>query len=121
MAQPRRTVIVAGLSGAVLAVCGCGPSAERVPVPVVEVRADGPGDTSLEINVGSCNKNPTVTSVSEDDTQILVEIEADQLQGTADNECLDSVVVELTQPIGDRVVMDSLTEQAIRPEMPEGP
>lgn len=121
MVQSRRTVVVAGLSGAVLAVCGCGPSVERVPVPVVEVRADGPGDTSLEINVGSCNKNPKVTSVSEDDTQILVEIEADQMQGNVDNECLDGVVVELTQPIGDRVVMDSFTEQGIRPEMPIAP
>lgn len=121
MVQVLRTVIVVGLCGTLLAVCGCGQSVERVPVPVVEVRADGPGDTTLDFNVGSCNKNPTVTSVSEDDTQVLVEIEADQLQGTADNECLDSVVVELTQPIGDRVVMDGFADQGIRPEMPVAP
>jgi len=56
-----------------LLVCGCTPPAtDRRPVAITEARlAD---DRTLELGVASCNGEPEVTELVEDDDQVRVEV-----------------------------------------------
>ena len=121
MPGPSARALMAGTGVAVLllvgVVGGCGPSGGRVPVPVVEVRADSPRDMSLEVNVASCNMAPGVVRLDEDAERIEIEVDAHR-SGPGGNDCLDTVVVALGEPIGDRWLYDVVSGRQVRPSMP---
>jgi len=97
-----------------LLVCGCTPPAtDRRPVAITEARlAD---DGTLELGVASCNGEPEVTELVEDDDQVRVEVTS--TVSNPGDACLDLVEVELAAPLGDRELIDLSSG---RPVIPAG-
>ena len=88
-----------------------GVGAWRSEVRVMEAHLHSP--TRLEFYVGSCQGSPEVSLFREADTEIQVKVVAwiTPLLGGA--ECLDSVHVQLQEPLGDRVVIDRHTGEQV--------
>jgi hypothetical protein len=88
---------------AAMVVCGCGAAdAERGPVEVMEAFLDDEG--VLQVGVASCNGDPEVTDLHEDDAEVHVEVTATTTDpGDA---CMDVVEVPLERPFGDRRLYD---------------
>jgi hypothetical protein len=91
---------------AALVVCGCGGAdADRGPVEVMEAFLDEEG--ALQVTVASCNGDPEITDLHEDDAEVHVEVTATTTDpGDA---CTDVVEVPLEQPFGDRRLYDVST------------
>ena len=84
---------------------GNGGCTWRAGVSVAEARLIAPD--RLRFGVNSCNKNPEVSRVVETDVDVQVKVVADShpfLLGG--QECMDSVEVQLQEPLGDRDVID---------------
>ena len=68
--------------------------------------------TRLELNVASCNENPTA-EVVESDTEVLVQVTSGRWFGRNADDCADGVAVTLNAPLGTRTVVDQSTGQAV--------
>jgi hypothetical protein len=68
--------------------------------------------TRLELNVASCNENPTA-EVVESDTEVRVHVTSGRWLGRNASDCADGVVVTLKAPLGTRTVIDQSTGQAV--------
>ena len=68
--------------------------------------------TRLELNVASCNENPTA-EVVESDTEVRVHVTSGRRLGRNAGDCADGVVVTLEAPLGRRTVIDQSTGQAV--------
>lgn len=64
--------------------------------------------TRLELNVASCNENPTA-EVEESDTEVRVQVTSGRWLGRNGGDCADGVVVNLKEPLGTRRVVDQTT------------
>ncbi|MCH7984345.1 MAG: hypothetical protein IIC28_10285 [Chloroflexi bacterium] len=84
----------------------------RTAVDVMEAESR-PSDR-LRVGVASCNADPEVVLFREtdDDVQIKVVSSKWPFRGGADD-CQDGVIVQLQQPLGDRVVVDKHTGQPV--------
>ncbi len=102
----RRSAIAVWAASAVL-LGGCGPAEPML----AEVYGDSPS-TNLEMSVNTCNQNPTLL-IEESATKIIVAVEADEVEGSARNDCLDGAVATLAQPLGDREVIDAATGDVV--------
>lgn len=71
-----------------------------------------PASTRLELNVASCNENPTA-EVVESDTEVRVQVTSGRWVGRNTDDCADGVVVTLSEPLGTRTVVDQSTGQAV--------
>lgn len=86
-----------------LAVTGCGGRSRSVSA----VYGD-PSSTRLELNVASCNENPTA-EVVDSDTEVRVHVTSGRRLGRNGGDCADGVVVTLKAPLGARTVVDRST------------
>ena len=84
----------------------------RTAVDVMEAESR-PSDR-LRVGVASCNADPEVVLFREtdDDVQIKVVSSKWPFRGGGDD-CQDGVIVQLQQPLGDRVVVDKHTGQPV--------
>jgi hypothetical protein len=71
-----------------------------------------PASTRLELNVASCNENPTA-DVVESDTEVRVQVTSGRWLGRNADDCADGVVVTLNAPLGTRTVVDQSTGQVL--------
>ena len=71
-----------------------------------------PASTRLELNVASCNENPTA-EVVESGTEVRVQVTSGRWLGRNAGDCADGVVVTLDVPLGTRVVVDRSTGQTV--------
>ena len=71
-----------------------------------------PASTRLELNVASCNENPTA-DVAESDTEVRVQVTSGRRLGRNAGDCADGVVVTLNEPLGTRTVVDQSTGQTV--------
>ena len=76
-----------------------------------------PGSTRLEVSVGTCNQEPRVTAVETGRTVRIVTNEKVPRHSSGD--CMDSDVIELEQPLGNRVVVDDSTGVQIEVDQPD--
>ena len=95
-----------------LAACLVAPERERIALggDTFEAVADG---TRLSIEVPTCNGEPEVTILEEDEAEVRVEVVSQRQRGEVPS-CLDTVQVELSQPLGDRELIDLTSDRAIR-------
>ena len=71
-----------------------------------------PASTRLELNVASCNENPTA-EVMESDTEVRVPVTSGRWFGRNAGDCADGVTVVLNAPLGTRTVVDRSTGQTV--------
>ncbi len=71
-----------------------------------------PASTRLELNVDSCNENPTA-EVVESDTEVRVQVTSGRWFGRNADDCADGVTVTLNAPLGTRTVVDQSTGQVV--------
>lgn len=99
-----------GLIGAVAlaaATCACAV-ADRQVLEVLALSAD---ERSLELMVASCNGDPPpVAQVEENADSVVVRVRG----GTTNNDCADTVCIELDQPLDGRDLVDATTDDPVR-------
>lgn len=71
-----------------------------------------PASTRLELNVASCNENPTA-EVVESGTEVRVQVTSGRWCGRNADDCADGVVVTLNAPLGTRTVVDQSTGRPV--------
>jgi hypothetical protein len=71
-----------------------------------------PASTRLELNVASCDENPTA-DVVESDTEVRVQVTSGRWLGRNAGDCADGVVLTLNAPLGTRIVVDQSTGQTV--------
>lgn len=72
----------------------------------------------LVLSVDSCNGDPSVSVLEENDQQVRVEVVASSTPFRGGDDCLDIVEVRLPEPLGDRVVFDPHAGEAVRVSRP---
>lgn len=82
---------------------------DDAPITGVYLRPDG---RELEVGVGTCNQSPQVTAVETADEVRLSSNEV--LSRGGSDECLDNDTLTLEAPLGDRIVIDEATGDAVR-------
>lgn len=71
-------------------------------------------DLGLQVNAGSCNGEPEITVLEETADEVRVEITATvPAPGWGGNACLDTVVVPLAEPLGERALVDLTTGRVV--------
>ena len=68
--------------------------------------------TRLELNVASCNENPTA-EVVEFAAEVRVQVTSGRWFGRNADDCADGVVVILKAPLGTRTVVDQSTGRTV--------
>lgn len=63
----------------------------------------------LELGVGSCNGYPRAFLLHQDEESIRLRVEANSTPLKGGNDCEDYVTVYLTNPLGDRAIIDDHT------------
>jgi hypothetical protein len=112
-----RGAVVCVLPAAIVAalVTGCaafGMTGSRAPVSLAGWDLDVIGETTLALTVPSCDGDPELASLVQDAEAVTVEvITTVQDVGPA---CADVLRVHLDEPLGDRAVMDAVSNQALR-------
>ena len=71
-----------------------------------------PESTRLQLNVASCNENPTA-KVVESNTEVRVEVTSARWLGRNADDCADGVIVSLDAPLGTRTVVDQSTVETV--------
>lgn len=108
MRRPARVMV----GGILLAVCltptGCSPSdtptSRRGPVSLQNSEAVASGPRLVSVEVPSCNGDPVLDELVEESEVVRLRIVTTQTDpGDA---CLDSLEVELDEPLGDRDLLD---------------
>lgn len=113
-----RVVPVGGLAAVlVMALAGC-PATVRKPVEFSHVTLTD--DRTLEMSVDSCNGNPEVTELEQTETEVRLEVTSTVPgPGQPGNDCMDGIEVTLDAPLGDRVLVDARTGDAVEVSAPE--
>lgn len=77
-------------------------------------RAELRAPDRLALNVASCNGDPEVTLLRETDVDVQVKVVSSSFPFSGGHDdCLDGVVVQLQQPLEDRVVVDKHTGKPV--------
>lgn len=83
-----------------------------VPVSLADSDFAVIGENTLDLKIPSCGGDPELTSLTKDDELVPVEVVATVHDiGPA---CADLLKVELDEPLGDRVVLDATSGEALR-------
>lgn len=77
------------------------------------VAADLVADDVVMLSVGSCNGDPRVAVLEEDDQQVRVEVNASSTPFGGGDDCLDIVEIQLQTPLGDRDLIDLDTDEPV--------
>jgi hypothetical protein len=110
--QGMRRVWWSGSAALVLLVSGCGGGSDPTPVFGAQLEPDG---VTLHLDLESCDTTEQTAEVVETDTEVRVTVHT---KGGSDNDCADSMQVELTDPLGDRPLVDDPTGDEIDVERP---
>ncbi len=104
-----RRLAAAALVGLALS-AGCtalpGPDSRRGPTRLGDEYHLSDG-TTLDVAVQSCNGDPELAELEETETEVRIQVVATTYRDTDD--CLDSIQIKLTAPVGDRAVIDVTT------------
>lgn len=112
MGQIGKWIATAALSAVALTAC-VETGGSRQPVSLLgEVYATGPEAVEVEVGVSSCNGDPTF-ELTETDQTITIAAESWIPSGSDRNDCLDVIVVQLDQPLGDRSIFDDVAGQTV--------
>lgn len=108
----RRTVGVCVVAVMLLAACTVGSERDgrRGPTPLGD-QYYVVDETTVGVEVQSCNGEPELREVQETDTEIRIEVVATTYREGDD--CQDSITVELGDPLGDRAVIDMTTDDRL--------
>ncbi len=101
LSRYRSLVLVGAFVVGMSSACGGG----RQDVEVQSYAVVNSGDALL-FEVNSCNEESTDVAVIELDNAIVVTASTDRRWSCGGDDCSDSRVVQLTEPLGDRVVVD---------------
>jgi hypothetical protein len=106
------TVIATALVVALVTACGAlGRTEGRGPVSLAGRGVDVIEGDTLLLTVPSCYGNPELTSLTQDDQAVTVEI----VTTVGDQpDCADGLRVELDEPLGNRRVIDATSGEALR-------
>ncbi|MDW3180299.1 MAG: hypothetical protein R8J94_23210 [Acidimicrobiia bacterium] len=81
----------------------------RQPVPLLyEVQVRDLASTEFSVGVASCNGDPTFTK-TESATEIRIAATSWLPDGDSREDCLDGILVQLAEPLGDRAIVDELS------------
>lgn len=72
----------------------------------------GRGSTEIRLYVTTCLGDPGVETLSNNAREVVVSVVSD-VQAGEGPACLDSVVLRLDQPLGDRELIDNTTRRPI--------
>lgn len=88
---------------------------ERQAVTPFDVRATGP--TQLAMSVPSCNGDPELDILEEDDEEVRVQVVTNVVIDGGDEEmCLDGLTVALDDPLDGRTVIDLVSGETVTVE-----
>lgn len=109
----RMSTAVLAAACLLLAGCALGTQTERGPVSLAgwEVRPVGPQELALE--VPSCNGNPELDELVEDDREVRIRVVTTVVVSGDHDDCLDILEVSLHKPLGDRDVIDAESGEAL--------
>ena len=85
----------------------------RGEVSVVGAELRFPHTLELILSVDSCQGNPEVSQFRETDREVQVKVVASSTPFRGGRDCLDSVKVQLQDPLGDRLVVDRHSGQSV--------
>lgn len=97
---------VSGLLLVAVMLIGCGLATSVVPIHEALIEAD---DTTVRLVVGACATEWT-TSVLEDSERVTIEVTA----RTKSGDCGFEDVVELSSPLGNRVIVDASNGEPVK-------
>ena len=104
---------VAVAVGTAVLLSGCGTQAAGITG--VEF---GETSTELQVLVGTCNREPTVSVVEGDEITLSAQVPR-RLSLSGSDACMDVVAVALNEPVGQRVVKDAAGRE-FEPAAPTG-
>jgi hypothetical protein len=87
----------------------CADDADSGTTPVLAAELDADG-VSLLLQLASCKTTEQTAEVTETETEVRVTVTT---EGGASLDCADGVEVELTEPLGDRPLIDVPTDTEI--------
>lgn len=106
-----------------LMLAGCGDTSAQEPeagsAPVTERRAVSPFDVSLEsptelgVGVPSCNGDPVVDTLEQDDEQVRIRIVTTVVVSGDGDACADGLGVTLDAPLDGRAVIDLVSGETL--------
>jgi hypothetical protein len=97
---------VAILLALLLVLAACGSSSREADV---KAAARSPGGTRIELLVGTCN-NDLSSRVEETEQEVRVLVTA---RGDTSNDCADSHTITLSEPLGDRLLIDEFDGEPV--------
>ena len=107
-------LIVSAIASGLLVIMGCGGDAALGEVREVSVmEAELLAPDRLIFIVASCNKDPEMSLLRETDVDVRVRVTAFFAPSLSDQDCQDSLEVQLQEPIGDRLLVDDHTGQLV--------
>ena len=68
-------------------------------------------EANLRIQIDACNADDNRSDVEESATQVVVKVTTDDPEGGP--ECGDVLSIELSEPLGDRIVIDGTTGEEV--------
>ncbi len=110
--------VAAAVLGMAVAACGpavgsgAAPETSRGPVPLEE--AELVTDAQLSVAVPSCNGDPEVAALDEDDGTVYLEVVTTQVVDGPAEACLDLLEVALDAPLGERDLVDLVSGERLR-------
>ena len=107
MRPVRRLGLAALVVTGLLIASGCGGGTDPTPVFGARLEPDG---VTLTLSLASCETTEQTAEVVETDTEVRVTVHT---KGGSDNDCADSMQVELTDRLGDRPLIDDPTDTEI--------
>jgi hypothetical protein len=90
-----------------MACFGCG--SERRDAAIIDAILEG--ERTLVLTISACNAEENRASVREEPDAVTVSVTTDDPPGGDD--CADGVTVHLSDPLGDRPVVDGATDQPV--------
>jgi hypothetical protein len=86
---------------------------ERRPVSLAGAAVHLVEPRELVLYVQSCDGDPAVDAFGETDTRINIQVVTTVVTSGDSDDCLDSVIVTLTEPLGDRDVIDLMSGETL--------
>lgn len=114
--RSRRTWVAAMVTSALLAACQVEPSTRRGPVELGgEIfGATLAGEDSISVEVPTCNGDPELGRLTETDEDVVIQVISTQVVRGGSDACLDSLLVTLDAPLGDRALVDETSGRVLR-------
>ena len=109
-----RAVAAAAVLLVLLAACGGSTRTERGPVSLSGGQVSQLGPQEVSFYVPSCNGDPEVDELVEDDGEVRIRVVTTVVVSGAADSCADSLEVTLHDQLGDRDVIDAESGETLR-------